>query len=143
MPKPKMSAEVALQKVQYRKEFGERLAAIRTAAGMTQEELAQKMGYKSKTSINKIEMGKQDVSQSKITAFADALSVTVDELMGWQDEPSTVIAVGTYEVDLIKNFRLLSEIGKMKILLTVYQELQAEQAPAEEKDAASLTSRVG
>lgn len=45
----------------------------RLELGMTQEELAHKLGYKSKSSINKIEIGVTDVSRSKIKDFAEAL----------------------------------------------------------------------
>ena len=45
----------------------------RQELGMTQEELAHKMGYKSKSTINKIEMGINDVSQSKLKKFAEVL----------------------------------------------------------------------
>jgi repressor LexA len=54
---------------------------------MTQDELAKKMGYKSRSSINKIELGLTDIPQSKITAFARALHTTPAHLMGW-DAPS-------------------------------------------------------
>ncbi len=36
---------------------------------MSQEELATKLGYKSRSTINKIEMGKNDITQSKIIAL--------------------------------------------------------------------------
>jgi transcriptional regulator with XRE-family HTH domain len=45
----------------------------RLELGMTQEELAHKLGYKSKSTINKIETGINCISQSKIVAFAKAL----------------------------------------------------------------------
>ena len=45
----------------------------RIELGMTQEELAHKLGYKSKSSINKIEIGVNGISQSKIKDFAAAL----------------------------------------------------------------------
>ena len=45
----------------------------RIELGMTQEELAHKLGYKSKSTINKIEIGVNGISQSKITDFAAAL----------------------------------------------------------------------
>lgn len=45
----------------------------RLALGMTQEELAHKLGYKSKSTINKIEIGVNGISQSKINDFANAL----------------------------------------------------------------------
>ena len=42
---------------------------------LTQEELATKLGYKSKSTINKIEMGVNDITQSKIIAFAMLLII--------------------------------------------------------------------
>lgn len=53
---------------------------------MTQEELAFKLGYKSKSTINKIETGINELSQTKIVAFATALQVTPEYLMGWTEE---------------------------------------------------------
>lgn len=44
----------------------------RIELGMTQDELAQKLGYKSRSSINKIEMGANGISQSQIKDFAAA-----------------------------------------------------------------------
>lgn len=55
----------------------------RIALGMSQEELAEKMGYTSRSSIAKIESGVNDIPQSKVAAFARALSCTTAELMGW------------------------------------------------------------
>lgn len=43
------------------------------------------MGYKSKSSINKIEMGINDIPQSKVLAFARALNTTTAYLMGDDD----------------------------------------------------------
>lgn len=53
--------------------IGKKIKARREELGMTQEQLAHRLGYKSKSSINKIEMEKNDISQSKIKQFADAL----------------------------------------------------------------------
>lgn len=54
----------------------------RVDLGMSQEELAQKTGYKSRTSIAKIEKGLVDLPQSKIALFAKALNVNTEVLMG-------------------------------------------------------------
>ena len=43
---------------------GDRIRARRTELGMTQEELAKKAGYKSRSSINKIELSRT-LSNSK------------------------------------------------------------------------------
>lgn len=58
----------------------------RLKLGMTQTELAEKLGYSDKSAIAKIESGKIDIPQSKIVAFAKALHTSPSELMGW-DEP--------------------------------------------------------
>lgn len=54
----------------------------RIALGMTQSELADKMGYTNRSSIAKIENGAVDLSQSKIVQFAKVLETTPGELMG-------------------------------------------------------------
>ena len=54
----------------------------RNALGMTQQELAEKMGYTNRSSIAKIENGAVDLSQSKIIQFAKVLETTPSELMG-------------------------------------------------------------
>jgi len=42
---------------------------------MTQQELAEQMGYKSKSSINKLELGVNDLTQSKILKLSRILGV--------------------------------------------------------------------
>lgn len=65
--------------------IGHRIKALREELGMSQEDLARMLGYKSKSSINKIELGFQDVPRAKLPAFAKALRTTPEELSGWSD----------------------------------------------------------
>ncbi len=65
--------------------IGTRIRTRREELSMTQEELAEKMGYKSRSTINKIELGKNDIPQNKIEAFARVLSIPPSLLMGWND----------------------------------------------------------
>ena len=65
-------------------EIYKRIRARREELGISQEELAKRMGYKSRSSINKIEKGENDIPQSKIAAFAKALRTTPESLMGWE-----------------------------------------------------------
>lgn len=67
-------------------DIGKKIKAAREAAGLTQEELAKKLGYKSKTTINKIESGINDLTPSKVEAFARALNTSPLALMGWTDD---------------------------------------------------------
>lgn len=64
---------------------GDRILIMRKHLGWTQEELAKMMGYKSKSTINKIEMGINDIPQSKIVKFAEVLGTTPAYLMGWEN----------------------------------------------------------
>ena len=63
----------------------QRIKMRREELGLSQEALAKRMGYKSKSSINKIEMGINDIPQSKVLAFARALHTTTAYLMGDDD----------------------------------------------------------
>lgn len=54
----------------------------REELGMTQKELAEKMGYTNRSSIAKVESGEVDISQSKIIQFAKVLETTPSKLMG-------------------------------------------------------------
>ena len=69
--------------------IGEKIKSRRLELNMTQEELAAKMGYKSKSTINKIELGINDIPLSKVEEFAKALSTTAAYLMEWdENQPS-------------------------------------------------------
>ena len=66
-------------------EIGERIKKRREELGMSQEELAQKAGYKSRSSINKIEIDGRGLPQSKIVNIANALDTTPAYIMGWEE----------------------------------------------------------
>lgn len=76
-------------------ELYKRIKDSRIKIGMTQDELAKKMGYKSRSTIAKIESGENDILQSQIVKFAEALNTTPAYLMGWEDnkKPATSRAV--------------------------------------------------
>ena len=57
----------------------------RTQNGMSQSELAAKVGYADKTMISRIENGLVDLPQSKIEEFAKVFGIEPGVLMGWTD----------------------------------------------------------
>ena len=67
-------------------EIGKKIAQRRKELNMTQEELAKKMGYKSKSTINKIELGINDVVQTKVVQFAKVLNCSIAYLMDWEED---------------------------------------------------------
>lgn len=68
---------------------GERIKQRRLELGMTQTELAEKTGYSDKSSIAVIESGKNNLRQSKIQAFADALDCDPLWLIGLDEQEPT------------------------------------------------------
>ena len=65
--------------------IGERIKRRREQLEMSQDELARRLGYKSRSSINKIEKDASGLPQTKIVAFANALQTTPAYIMGWEE----------------------------------------------------------
>lgn len=62
---------------------GQRVKEKRKALNMSQEELAKACGFRSRSSINKIELGQRGLPLRKVKLIADALKTTPAELMSW------------------------------------------------------------
>lgn len=65
------------EKQQTRDRIGQRIAALRKAAGLTQEELAIRAELQ-RTHIGRIEAGRYAVTLETVQAIAQALGMTVD-----------------------------------------------------------------
>lgn len=65
--------------------MGNRIKKLRIQHKMTQDELAHQLGYSSRSSINKIEIGRSELPQSKITLAANILHTTPAYILGWQE----------------------------------------------------------
>lgn len=70
--------------------IGDNIRKAREMKNMTQLELAQKLGYKNRTSITKIEAGNNDLPQSKVIKFARALGVSELQIMGLEPMPKLI-----------------------------------------------------
>ncbi|MBQ9387926.1 MAG: helix-turn-helix transcriptional regulator [Lachnospiraceae bacterium] len=86
--------------------IGKRIRMRREALKMSQEELALMIGYKSRSSINKIELDQYNLKQSKIKAIADALQTTPGFIMGWDEEDCSV---PTSSADIHRKIDLLDK----------------------------------
>lgn len=67
-----------------------RIRLRREELGMSQEELASRMGYRSKSSITKIEKGVNDIPQNKLEDFAAALETSPAWLLGLESSGGAV-----------------------------------------------------
>ena len=109
----------------------------RIELGLTQAELAKKIGYRSISTIAKIERGINDIPQSKIKAYADALNTTPGELMGEVEPAPVPLSLTQQEETHIKKYRQLDADGKEEIDDLIDVKLAKLQRKAEE-DAESL-----
>ena len=98
--------------------FGENLRKLRQARGITQEELSEKLGYSSRSSINKIEAGDRDMPRSKIEQAAKILGVSPLEL--FKNEPLEAGSVLEVIVDdelrnMQEQYEKLNDKNKMRL----------------------------
>ena len=80
--------------------IGSQIRKRREELGMSQDELAKKVGYSSRSSINKIEKEINDVPQSKILEFAKILGTTVDYLLNIEEQPTRIPVLGTVKAGI-------------------------------------------
>lgn len=111
--------------------IGNNILQKRKELGMTQEELAKRLGYKSKSTINKIEMGINDVPQSKIVKFAEVLCTTPAYLMGWKENtekenPSDALKLTEGEMMLLELFRQFPEESQKMYLEVLRASLKSQ-----------------
>lgn len=100
---------------------------------MTQTELAEALGYKSKSSINKIELGKQELTQKKIKAVADALNTTASYIMGWDDAHFNLVPAGLSIQDVAYELGIPQEI---------VEDMVHGEAPAESVEKISFVANL-
>ena len=65
--------------------ISERIKNRRSELGMTQEDLAVKLGYTGKATVAKIEQSGDKVTVEKIYAIAKALETSPEYLLGYRD----------------------------------------------------------
>lgn len=100
--------------------LGNRIRSRRLELGLSQAELAKKLGYTSKVTISKIENGSNDIPQKKLFDFAEALDTTVSYLIGEQSHSDTIMDVASkavYNKELYPIVNDLSNDAKEKLML--------------------------
>lgn len=110
--------------------IGDRIKNRRLELGLTQEEVAKKAGYKSRSSINKIELSR-DLPLTKVKEVARILDCTPSYLLGWEDKEQLIETAKTDVMlsnmeDKLKQYALkLSKLPKEKqdLVLKMIDEL--------------------
>lgn len=97
----------------FAKSLGNRIQLLRTSIGMSQEELATRLGYSGKSIISKIESGKSEPPASKLFSFAEILGTNIAYLMGWDD---SLRSLTQEDFDLIRLFKNSTQNGRLLAL---------------------------
>ncbi len=85
--------------------IGQRIKERRKDLKMTQQELADKIGYKTKSAISQVENDPyNNLTLDRVALFATALNCTSDYLMGWSvsSEPLSISASDKYLAEISK-----------------------------------------
>lgn len=98
----------------YKVDIGKRIRARRLELNMSQTELSSRVGYASRSSLNKIEIGKNAVPAETIAVFARELKTTTAYLLGSLEETLHTMGVevtvhaggGTILRDVVTDARL-------------------------------------
>lgn len=72
---------------EYTKQAGERVRIRRKQLKLSQEQLAEKIGYKGRGPVSKLESGDNAFKQPLVAKLAEALKTTPAYIMGWDEEP--------------------------------------------------------
>lgn len=109
--------------------FAINLRRLRKEHSMSQEELAERLGYKSFTTIQKWESGVSEPSMEKVKAIAEIFGVTIEQLVnGSAEERVTVLpkiipsthtktpALALDEQCLVDIYRELNQDGKTALV---------------------------
>ena len=71
----------------------ERIKERREAIGLTQDELAKRIGFSDRSSVTKIEKSGDQVTLKTVEKMVAALSCSVQYLMGWENMPSKAVRI--------------------------------------------------
>lgn len=90
-----------MNKEEAKKLFGMNLKKLRLEKGMSQEELAKKLGYKGRSAINKIETGVNDMPRDMVVRCAEVLGVSPLDLFFYEYLPDSDVHIPTQKDLLI------------------------------------------
>lgn len=92
---------------------GERIKERRKELGLSQRELAARLGYTDHTTVTRIEGGKVELTHSRLIQFANVLGVSAIYLMGMDDEPEDLGALAAEVLSNAKMLQLMKNVRKL------------------------------
>lgn len=108
--------------------FGRKLRKLREAKGMTQQQLAEKLGYVTNSYVSDVENGRFAPSKKKLKKIAKALRVPFKELNNLLME-SKLEQLGVKEPELISLFRDIPSLPRKdkKAIINAYLSIKARR----------------
>jgi len=105
--------------------FGQKLRQLRIKKGLTQQQLAEKLGYKTNSYISDVESGHFIPSREKLKKIAKALDVPFKVLEDMLLE-SRLEALGIKEPELISLFKDIPSLPKKdkKAIINAYLKIK-------------------
>ncbi len=103
--------------------IGERIRKRREELGLSQEELAVKMGYSGKSTVCKAETCGDNVTTSKVRRFADALGCSYWHLMGSELSEADIIDI--HKCDEAEGLPFADESAVLKAYREASEEIKA------------------
>lgn len=113
--------------------IGERIKTRRKELKMSQQELALLLGYKSSTSIARIESGNRELPQKKIEKIAEALHTTPEYIMGWGEKPKDELDQGAHKIKITKSDGKIIVFDTSAIVKAINRALENLNEPAQNK----------
>lgn len=112
---------------------GERIKARRTELKLSQNELAHHLGYKSSTSIARIESGKRELPQKKIQRVAEVLYTTPEYIMGWNEEQKKDKIPPKNDAKVSEGSGIILELDTSRLIEAIHKALESLNEPARKK----------
>jgi len=114
--------------------FGQKLRQLRIQKGLTQQKLAEKLGYKTNSYISDVESGRFIPSKEKLKKIARALGVPFKVLDDMLFE-SRLEALGIKEPELISLFKDIPNLPEKdkKAIINAYLKIKERRKHYEER----------
>lgn len=135
-------------------EFGRRVKEFRLQKRLSQQELADRVGYKGKDMISRIESGQTNIPMPKAIEIAQALGVKISDLTLRKDEPDRTLPPGGFHggstrpdlIPVIENLKELdpSDVARVKQYIEVLRSAKLwQQLNGTGKDGGSGSVSTG
>lgn len=104
--------------------IGNKIKQRRVELGLSQRDLAAKMGYNNNSTIARIESGKVDIPQSRVVKFSEVLGVSIAYLMGWDEEiEKDPVVLAERHFEILMDEDIAEIFGEFKLLDSAQKKL--------------------